>query len=89
MEERSASIKALSKKSIPDRLMAAIYRLQALANLHQDEGDIAGFTISLHSKGLKLIDQATFHAAAICPLSLASSFGDVTFDQQQFLDLAL
>jgi hypothetical protein len=81
-------IKALSKEAEPDDLLAISYRLQALANLAGD-ADLAGLTMTLHGKTYKLINEAAFRAAAVCPLRLAGTVGDVKFDHQQFLDLAL
>jgi hypothetical protein len=75
-------IKALSKEAEPDDLLAVSYRLQALANL-------AGLTMTLHGKTYKLISEAAFHAAAVCPLRLTGTMTDVKFDRQKFLDLAL
>jgi hypothetical protein len=81
-------IKALSKEAEPDELLAISYRLQALANLAGD-ADLAGLTMTLHGKTYKLINEAAFRAAAVCPLRLAGTMAKVKFDHQQFLDLAL
>jgi hypothetical protein len=81
-------IKALSKEAEPDDLLAVSYRLQALANL-AGGADLAGLTMTLHGKTYKLISEAAFHAAAVCPLRLTGTMTDVKFDRQKFLDLAL
>lgn len=81
-------IKELSKDAEPDELLAISYRLQALANLAGGE-DLAGLTMTLHGKTYKLINEAAFRAAAICPLRLAGTMADIKFDRARFLDLAL
>lgn len=81
-------IKALSKEFSADDLLAVSYRLQALAELTRD-ADVAGLSMSLHGKTYKLINEAAFRAAAVCPLRLAGTMIDVKFDQRKFLDLAL
>lgn len=80
-------IQALSKEAEPDELLAISYRLQALANL-AGGADLAGLTMTLHGKTYKLINEAAFRAAAVCPLRLAGTMADVKFDHQTFLDLA-
>ncbi len=82
-------VQALAKEADADDLLAVTYRLQALARLHQNGEDIAGFTMSVHGKEYKLINEAAFKAAAICPLSLRGRLSAVRFDRDKFLELAL
>jgi hypothetical protein len=81
-------IKALSKEASTDDLLAITYRLQALATLTRGD-EISGLTMNLHGREYKLINEAAFKAAATCPLDLRGIFGDVEFDREEFLRLAL
>jgi hypothetical protein len=81
-------IKALSKEASSDDLLAITYRLQALAKLTQG-GDISGLTMNLHGREYKLINEAALKAAATCPLHFRGKFGEVEFDRDKFLQLAL
>ena len=82
-------VQALSKEASGDDLLAVTYRLQALANLHQGDDDIPGLTMNVQGKDYKLINEAAFKAAAVCPLSLAGTMDDFHFDQEQFATSAL
>jgi len=82
-------VQALSKNATPKDLLAATFRLQALANLHRGADDIAGLTMSVHGKEYKLINETAFKAAAACPLSLADNLADIQFDREEFLQLVL
>jgi hypothetical protein len=81
-------IKALSKEASTDDLLAVTYRLQALAKLTAG-ADISGLTMNLHGREYKLINEAALKAAANCPLFLRGAFGDIEFDREEFLRLAL
>jgi hypothetical protein len=81
-------IKALSKEVSVDDLIAIGYRLQALATLTRGDG-ISGLTMNLHGREHKLINEAAFKAAATCPLVLRDTSGEVEFDREEFLQLAL
>jgi hypothetical protein len=81
-------IKALSKEASTDDLLAITYRLQALAKLTQG-GDISGLMMNLHGREYKLINEAALKAAATCPLVSRGTFGEVEFDREEFLRLAL
>jgi hypothetical protein len=81
-------IKALSKEVSTDDLVAITYRLQALAALTRGD-KISGLTMSLHGREYKLINEAAFKAAATCPLRLRGNFGEVEFDREEFVQLAL
>jgi hypothetical protein len=81
-------IKALAKEVSPDDLIAISYRLQALATLARGD-DISGLTMNLHGRECKLINEAALKAAAVCPLVLRGTFGDVEFERDEFLRLAL
>jgi hypothetical protein len=84
----STPIKALSKDASADDLLAVNYRLQGLANLTSG-ADVASLSMSLHGKTYKLINEAAFRAAAVCPLRLTGTMVNVNFDHQKFLDLVL
>jgi hypothetical protein len=81
-------IKALSKEASTDDLLAITYRLQALAKLTAG-ADVSGLTMNLHGREYKLINEAAFKAAATCPLALRGKFGNIEFDRDEFLQLAL
>jgi hypothetical protein len=81
-------IKALSKEVNTDDLIAISYRLQALATLTRGD-ELSGLTMKLHGRDYKLINEAAFKAAATCPLDLRGTFGEVEFDREEFLRLAL
>jgi hypothetical protein len=81
-------VKALSKDVSSDDLLAVTYRLQALAKLTQG-ADLTGFTMRLNGREYNLINEAAFKAAAACPLVPGETFGDVEFDREEFLRLAL
>ena len=81
-------IKALSKEVNTDDLIAISYRLQALATLTRGD-ELSGLTMKLHGRDYKLINEAAFKAAATCPLTLRGTFGEVEFDREEFLRLAL
>ena len=80
--------RALSKEAATDDLLAVTYRLQALAKLTRGD-DISGLTLNLHGREYKLINEAAFKAAATCSLVLRGTFGEVEFDREEFLRLAL
>jgi hypothetical protein len=81
-------IKTLSKEVSTDYLLAITYRLQALAKLTQGD-DLTGFTMRLHEREYNLINDAAFKAAAACSLVPGETFGDVEFDREEFLRLAM
>ena len=81
-------IKALSKEVSTDDLLAISYRLEALAKLIRGD-DISGLTMNLNGRDYKLINEAAFRAAATCPLVLRGTLGEVEFNRQEFLQLAL
>jgi hypothetical protein len=81
-------IKALSKEVSTDDLLAITYRLQALAKLTAG-ADVSGLTMNLHGREYKLINEAALQAAATSPLALRGKFGDIEFDRDEFLQLAL
>ena len=72
-------IDALSREVSTGDLVAISYRLQALS----------GLPMNLHGREYKLINEAAFKAAATCPLILRGAFGEVEFDREEFLRLAL
>jgi len=81
-------VKALSKDVSSDDLLAITYRLQALAKLTQGD-DLTGFIMRLHGREYNLINEAAFKAAAACSLVPGDTFGEVEFDREEFLRLAL
>ena len=70
-------INALSKEVSTADLVAISYRLQAFSGL------------TMHGRDFKLINEAALKAAATCPLVLPGTFGEVEFDREEFLRLAL
>lgn len=81
-------IKALSKEVSPDDLLAITYRLQALATIAQSN-DSTGLTVRPHGREYNLINEAGFEAAAACSLVSGDVFGEVEFDREEFVRLAL
>jgi len=81
-------IKALSEEASTDDLLAISYRLQALAHLTRG-ADVAGFTMKLHGRKYKLVNEAALKAAAACPLDLSGTMAELKFDREEFLKLAL
>jgi len=81
-------IKALSRELSTDDLLAITYRLQALAKLTRGD-EVAGLTMKLHGREYNLINEAAFKAAAACSLVPGDTFGEVEFDREEFLRLAL
>jgi len=81
-------IEALSKEVSTDDLLAITYRLQAFAKLTQGD-DLTGLTMRLHGREYNLINEAAFKAAAACSLVPGDTVGEVEFDREEFLRLAL
>jgi hypothetical protein len=51
--------------------------------------DITGLRMNFNGRDYKLINEAAFRAAATCPLVLRGTLGEVEFDRDEFLQLAL
>ncbi len=81
-------VKALSKDAKPDQIVAISFRLQALAQMVSG-ADISGYTMNLHGREYKLINEAALHAAATCSLTLTDEMSDLAFNRDEFLALAL
>jgi len=77
-------IGVLSKEVGSDELLAASYRLQALANISRDGGLSH---LKLNGNEYQLIDESVFKAAAICPLAFAETTTGFEFNREKFLEL--
>ena len=85
-----AIVAACAGKYDPEELVAAMQRLQALANLlHAKHGE--EWTIRVKGEDYTLLHQALLRAAARAPLEIDSEqlMGDVMFDPPTFLSIAL
>jgi hypothetical protein len=63
-------------------------KLPPLAHLTRG-ADVAGFTMKVHERKCKLVNEAAFKAAAACPLYLSGTMAGLKFDREEFLQLAL
>lgn len=78
----------LAGKHEPEEIIAVSYRLRALASLLQG-GVGEPWTASVAGKEYTLVSETLFRAAARTPLSEGKTVGDVQFDREEFLKIAL
>jgi hypothetical protein len=85
-----AVVMALSKKYSSDQLLAVTYRLQALANM-VDQQQTHNWTMNVKGKEYTLVSQALLKAASRTPLSFKDSdmVSDISFDPEALLAVAL
>jgi hypothetical protein len=72
----------------PDEIIAVSYRLGALAKLIR-EGEVGKWTIPVVNQEYQLVNESMFRAAARAPLFEARTVGDVSFDPETFIKIAL
>ena len=70
------------------RILATSVRLTALAGLIEN-GDGKEWTIRLHDRPYRLVNEALLRAAARAPLFEAATVGEVAFDPDTFLPIAM
>jgi hypothetical protein len=72
----------------PNEIIAVSYRLGALARLVR-QGQGGKWTIPVLNQEYQLVNESLFRAAARAPLFEARTVGDVSFDPETFLKIAL
>jgi hypothetical protein len=83
-----ALVTTLADDHKPDEIIAVSYRLGALAKLIQ-EGEGGKWTIPVLHQEYQLVNEALFRAAARAPLFEARTVGDMSFDPETFVKIAL
>jgi hypothetical protein len=83
-----ALVTTLADSHKPDEIIAVSYRLGALAKLIR-AGEGGKWTIPVLNQEYQLVNQSLFRAAARAPLFEARTVGDVSFDPETFLKIAL
>lgn len=81
-------IRALHKEQRPELILAIDYRLRALAKLISD-GEGKPWTYAVKDDGEHMVNEALFRAAARAPLFEAKTVGQVAFDRDTFMKIAL
>ncbi|OIM93819.1 hypothetical protein BLN97_14210 [Bradyrhizobium elkanii] len=92
MNAIEAVVASLHSRYPSNQIVAATFRLQALASL-MSKDDLKGLQLRLHGKDHALINEAAFHAAAKCRLVMppedATSRDALAFDKDEFIRLAM
>ncbi|MDA9539229.1 hypothetical protein ACM41_24320 [Bradyrhizobium sp. CCBAU 21362] len=83
-----ALIRALHKEQKPEVILAIDYRLRALAKLIS-EGKGKPWTFAMTEEGGHMVNEALFRAAARAPLFTAKTVGEVAFNPDEFMKIAL
>jgi hypothetical protein len=83
-----ALVTTLADSHSPEDIMAVSYRLGALAKLIRD-GEGGKWTIPVLNQEYRLVNESLFRAAARAPLFEARTVGQVSFDPETFLKIAL
>jgi hypothetical protein len=83
-----ALVTTLAGSQKPDEIIAVSYRLGALAKVIR-AGEGGKWTIPVLKQEYQLVNEALFRAAARAPLFEARTVGDVAFDPEAFLKIAL
>jgi hypothetical protein len=81
-------VRALSADHTPEEILAVSYRLGALAKLIKG-GEGKPWTFAVTNDNFHMVNEALFRAAARAPLMEAKTVGDVSFDHQTFMKIAL
>ncbi len=88
VEPTISLVRALASDHKPEEIMAVSYRLGALAKLIR-EGEGKPWTFAVTQDKFHMVNEALFRAAARAPLMEAKTVGDVSFDHQTFMKIAL
>jgi hypothetical protein len=83
-----ALVTTLADGHQPDEILAVSYRLGALAKLIRD-GEGGKWTLPGLNQEYHLVNECLFRAAARAPLFEARTVGDVSFDPETFMKIAL
>lgn len=81
-------VRVFHKSQRPDVIIAASYRLGALAKLLR-EGHAAPWTYAVTNANYHMINEVMFRAAARAPLFEAKTVGEVSFDRAAFMQIVL
>jgi hypothetical protein len=81
-------VRTLHKDQSPDVIIAISYRLGALAKLIE-EGEGKPWTFAVTKDKCHMVNEALFRAAARAPLMEARAVGDVSFNHDAFMKIAL
>ncbi|WGD53983.1 hypothetical protein QA641_08805 [Bradyrhizobium sp. CB1650] len=81
-------MRTLHKEQKPETILAIDYRLRALAKIIS-EGEGKPWTFAITEDNGHMVNEALFKAAARAPLFEAGTVGQVAFDRDQFLRIAL
>ena len=81
-------VRALAADHKPEEILAVSYRLGALAKLIR-EGEGKPWTFAVPKENYHMVNEALFRAAARAPLMEAKTVGDVAFDPETFIPIAL
>jgi|SRR6185312_5536656 hypothetical protein len=81
-------VRALHKEQKPEVIIAIDYRLRALARLIS-EGDGKPWTYAITEDNGHVVNEALFRAAARAPLFEAKTVGQVAFNRDDFMKIAL
>jgi hypothetical protein len=81
-------VTALSANHTPEEILAVSYRLGALAKLIR-EGEGKPWTLAVTKDNYHMVNEALFRAAARAPLMEAKTVGDVAFELNTFIPIAL
>ncbi len=81
-------VRTLHKEQKPEVILAIDYRLRALAKLIK-EGEGKPWAYAIAEDGGHMVNEALFKAAARAPLFEAKTVGQVSFDRDEFMKIAL
>jgi hypothetical protein len=81
-------VRVLHKDHKPEEILAASYRLGALAKLLR-EGEGKPWTYAVTQDQLHMVNEALFRAAARAPLFEAKTVGEISFERNAFMKIAL
>lgn len=81
-------VRRLHNEHTPQIVLAIDYRLRALAKLIR-EGKGKPWTYAVAEDGGHMVNEALFKAAARAPLFLVRTVGEIAFDRDEFMKIAL
>lgn len=81
-------VRALHMDHEPEEILAASYRLSALAKLLR-EGEGKPWTFAVTQDKLHMVNEVLFRAAARAPLFEAKTVGEASFERDAFMKIAL
>ena len=81
-------VQTLHKDHKPEEILAVSYRLGELAKL-LEKGEGKPWTFAVTNENYHMVNEALFRAAARAPLMEAKTVGDVSFEPEAFMKIAL